>query len=86
MSGGFEVVEWLRPLVETNDWDYAVAWKFGVDPTRYCSNRTRFSSSLINHHYSFIHILTLFLNSCVDLLSGLVAVVEGVTRKTWSML
>ncbi|XP_057420667.1 transcription factor bHLH90 isoform X2 [Lotus japonicus] len=35
MSGGFEVVEWLRPLVETNDWDYAVAWKFGVDPTRF---------------------------------------------------
>ena len=28
-------VEWLRPLVETNAWDYVVVWKFGDDPTRY---------------------------------------------------
>ncbi|KAK7250566.1 hypothetical protein RIF29_33080 [Crotalaria pallida] len=29
------VVEWLRPLVQTNTWDFVVVWKYGTDPTRY---------------------------------------------------
>ncbi|XP_068462841.1 transcription factor bHLH90 isoform X2 [Phaseolus vulgaris] len=32
---GLGVVEWLRPLVETNIWDYVVVWKYGDDPTRF---------------------------------------------------
>ncbi|KAL2344331.1 hypothetical protein Fmac_005616 [Flemingia macrophylla] len=32
---GFGVVEWLRPLVKTNAWDYVVVWKYGDDPTRF---------------------------------------------------
>ncbi|CAJ1940127.1 unnamed protein product [Sphenostylis stenocarpa] len=32
---GLGVVEWLRPLVETNVWDYVVVWKYGDDPTRF---------------------------------------------------
>ncbi|XP_061372343.1 transcription factor bHLH90 [Gastrolobium bilobum] len=32
---GLRVVECLRPLVETKDWDYVVVWKYGDDPTRF---------------------------------------------------
>ncbi|QCD82286.1 transcription factor MYC2 [Vigna unguiculata] len=32
---GLGVVHWLRPLVETNVWDYVVLWKYGDDPTRF---------------------------------------------------
>ncbi|XP_029128932.1 transcription factor bHLH90 [Cajanus cajan] len=32
---GFGAVEWLRPLVKTNAWDYIVVWKYGDDPTRF---------------------------------------------------
>lgn len=27
-------VEWLRPLVKTEEWDYCVIWKLGDDPSR----------------------------------------------------
>lgn len=30
-----DVVELLRPFVETKAWDYVVVWKYGNDPTRY---------------------------------------------------
>ncbi|KAK7386881.1 hypothetical protein VNO78_27228 [Psophocarpus tetragonolobus] len=36
MSGlSLSLVEWLRPLVQTNAWDYVVVWKYGDDPTRF---------------------------------------------------
>lgn len=28
-------VEWLRPLVKTQEWDYCVIWKLGDDPSRF---------------------------------------------------
>ena len=27
-------VEWLRPLVKTQEWEYCVIWKLGDDPSR----------------------------------------------------
>jgi hypothetical protein len=35
MRGLDRAMERLRPLVDSNAWDYCVVWKFGDDPSRY---------------------------------------------------
>lgn len=29
-----KALEWLRPLVDSKNWEYCVVWKFGDDPSR----------------------------------------------------
>ena len=35
MRGVERVKEFLRPLVDSRDWDFCVIWKLGDDPSRY---------------------------------------------------
>lgn len=35
MRGGERVKEFLRPFVDSREWDFCVIWKLGDDPSRY---------------------------------------------------
>lgn len=60
MRGGERVKEFLRPFVDSREWDFCVIWKLGDDPSRYLTLALWVFVVVV--HVESVHVLFCFSN------------------------
>lgn len=52
VRGGERVKEFLRPFVDSREWDFCVIWKLGDDPSRYLPSLSTILPSVLFPSFS----------------------------------